>query len=163
MKRIFLTRGFVALVSNKDYRRLSEHKWYAQPNGATIYAIREIRFNGRSTTERMHRVVLGLPIGRHPDVDHRDSDGLNNQRSNLRTCTRLQNTAHRRKQKNGTTSKYKGVSWHTQCEKWVCSLRRHGKFIYLGLFQSEEDAARAYDAAAIKHFGEFALLNFPVT
>ena len=91
------------------------------------------------------------------EVDHRDHNGLNNRSSNLRATTSQQNQANKRKRRN-TTSKYIGVSWHRA--KWLAAIRTNGKSKHLGMFTSEEDAARCYDAA-VKERGEFAVLNFP--
>jgi hypothetical protein len=104
----------------------------------------------------MHNLVL-------PDVkkpDHRDGDGLNNTRANLRSATRSQNAMNRRKQK-GTSSRFKGVSWNKREQKWKVKIMFNCRVINLGSFDSEKAAARTYDAAAKKYFGEFAKLNFP--
>lgn len=108
----------------------------------------------------MHRVILGLKPGDKRQCDHIDGDGLNNQRSNLRVCTIQQNSQSRKKQK-GTTSKYKGVSFDRQHRKWQVSIRVNHKHIHLGRFRSESAAARCYNKAALKYFGEFALTNHP--
>lgn len=106
----------------------------------------------------MHREILGL-MPEDPDVDHRDGEGLNNRRSNLRLVTNSQNNMNSQCRW-GALSKYKGVSWHKRREKWQGRIKLNGKEIYLGYFDNEKKAARAYDEAAKKHFGEFARLNF---
>lgn len=106
----------------------------------------------------MHRLILGLQLGDKRECDHRDGNGLNNQRSNLRVCTRAQNNRSGRKLRGGT-SKYKGVCWHRHRHKWMSYIRLNGKQTFLGYFNLEADAARTYDVAALKYFGEFALTN----
>ena len=95
-------------------------------------------------------------------IDHRDGNGLNNRHTNLRPATDSQNQANKRKPKNGVTPSFKGVFWHGRDMKWAARIRVNGKRKYLGYFHSEVEAARAYDAVALLHFGEFAKLNFPL-
>jgi hypothetical protein len=154
MMEIALRYGGVAVIDDADYPLIADRRWHRSPDG---YAMA----GAWSPTERrmryvlMHRVILGLPDG--VDTDHRDRDRLNNRRSNLRPCNDSQNHANKPK-KPGCTSRFKGVTWHRRCRKWQAVV---GSVQYLGLFQNEEDAARAYDAAALARYGEFALLNFP--
>ncbi len=104
----------------------------------------------------MHQLLL-------PDAtiaDHIDGDGLNNRRSNLRPASEAQNAAHARKGKNNTSG-FKGVDQNGGRSSWRARILVNGKSLYLGRFSTKEEAARAYDAAALVHFGEFAILNFP--
>ena len=106
---------------------------------------------------RMHRVIMGLgPDG--PKVDHKDGNGLNNQRENLRLASTIQNGQNRRPDKRGS-SKYKGVCWKSRRSHWEASIQHNGKRIHLGCFQNELEAARAYDKTALEFFGEFARIN----
>ena len=107
----------------------------------------------------MHREIMQAPDG--VDVDHIDTSNLNNTRQNLRVCTHGQNTANRRKpaHKNGTHSRFKGVTWHKSSERWVAQLRVNYRLVTIGYFKDEREAALAYNEAARKHFGEFARLN----
>lgn len=155
MKEIQLTRGYVALVDDEDFERVNAIKWHAQPNHAGIvYASANIRH----TRLKMHRFILGTHDGLQ--VDHIDGDGLNNRRSNLRECLTIHNNWNTRKWRNGK-SQFKGAWYDKRDEVWRSGIMCNGKKLYLGTFHNELDAARAYDWAASKLFGQFARLNFP--
>ena len=103
----------------------------------------------------MHRVVLpGFEM-----LDHINHDGLDNRRENLRPCTASQNHANQRKRTEHTSSKYKGVHWAKDRNKWRASICVEGRWYKLGAFNTEEEAATVYNAAAQKAFGVFAGLN----
>ena len=158
MKEIPLTQGKVALVDDDDFEWLSQFKWYAVKFGRTFYAVRQApRVNGKQRTIWMHREVLGLKPG-DPRVDHRDGDGLNNQRMNLREATHRQNMMNSRGRSG--SSRFKGVDWDKRAKKWRARISVNGKKKHLGYFIDEEEAARAYDEKAKKIFGEFARVNF---
>lgn len=107
----------------------------------------------------MHREILGLIAG-SPDGDHRDGDGLNNRRNNLRVVTKSQNQMNQQKIRGN--SRFKGVCWDKSRGKWLATIRFERKSYNLGRFNNESDAACAYDKKAQELFGEFARLNFPV-
>ncbi len=166
MREIPLTQGKIALVDDEDYDRLTERSWCAQPSLNTFYAIRCIKVNKKNITIRMHREVLNLGINDKISVDHRDRNGLHNFKSNLRKCTHSQNMQNQRIRKGNKTSKYRGV-WLSKCNRknkiykyWYAGIRFEYKMIHLGSFKYQIDAARAYDEAAKKYFGEFANTNF---
>lgn len=155
-----MSQGRVALVDDEDYNSLIEFTWSAgwYDRAKTFYAQRKSpMLHGQRTSLFMHRVVLGAKRGQQ--VDHRDHDGLNNQRSNLRIATPGQNQANKRKNPDRFSSPHKGVSFNRQQGKWKAQIKTAGISRFLGWFDDEEDAARAYDVAAVEVFGEFALLN----
>ena len=156
MKQIPLTQGKFALVDDEGYKRLSEYSWHAQKQPNAYYACRDIGSPPNRIRLKMHRVIMCAKKGE--DVDHRDCNGLNNQKYNLRRCTRSQNIRYSRKRK-GCTSIFKGVHWHVGADKWQAKIFVDGKAISLGLYFDEVEAAKAYDEAAMKYFGKFARLN----
>ena len=159
VKTIPLTQGQVALVDDADYEWLNKWRWKVMRGYHTFYAMRGVCVaKHKWTSEQMHRLILGLQPGDGRQCDHRDGDGLNNQRANLRVCTRTQNGCSSRKRKFGT-SRHKGVSWHRRDHKWQSYVRVNKIQIHLGYYQTADEAARAYDAAAKEHYGEFALTN----
>jgi hypothetical protein len=158
-REIPLSRGFVARVSPEDYDLLAGMgKWCAKVKRSGVYAVRKHRFPEGWREVQMHRVVMGEPEG---FVDHRNGDGLNNLRDNLRPATpveNMQNSRLSRRNKSG----YKGVSFHRATQKWQAAIRVEGRNYGLGSsFPTPEAAALAYDKAARQHFGAFAALNFP--
>ena len=105
----------------------------------------------------MHRLIANTPA--HLFCDHINHDGLDNRRANIRNCTLKQNNANSRSAKNAS-SKYKGVSWNKLRKKWAAYIKKDYKQLYLGLFENEIEAAKAYDRKAAELFGKFAKLNF---
>lgn len=161
VKRIPLTQGQFTIVNDKDYEWLSRHKWLAVWNKSTqsFYAARySKRVNGRQNYISMAREILGLFRGDKRQADHIDHITLNNQQTNLRICTAIENKRNSLPYKN-CSSKYKGVHKLAN-NKWQAYIRINHKKRHLGLFDNEFDAAKQYDRIAKKHFGEFAFLNF---
>ncbi len=157
MKEIKLTQGQVALVSDEDYESLNRFKWCAEKRSNTFYARRDDWSNGTRRRTYMHREVLGIT---DPMVlcDHKNGDGLHNYRNNLRIATASQNASNKLIDGNGT-SKYKGVYWASWANKWRSEIGSNGSRKKIGYFNSEIEAAKAYNEWAIKLHGDFANLN----
>jgi len=153
-----------ALVDDADYEWLNQHKWYADKGYDTWYAVRVVSLpNGLRRKTYMHRDILGLKYGDKRQGDHRNHNGLHNWRDNLRICNCSQN--HQNMNMNpykNCSSEYKGVSWYKTRQKWAAEIVVKNHKIRLGYFDNEIRAAKAYDQSAVKYFGEFACLNFPI-
>jgi hypothetical protein len=157
MKEIPLSQGMVALVDDEDFEFLNQFKWCTSKPRQTFYAVRAFRRNGIKSTIRMHRVIMGIPDD--VQVDHRDGDGLNNQKCNLRQTDNQHNSKNQRVRTFPKSSKYKGVCFHKASHKWAASIKFNYEKRYLGLHITEALAALAYNKAALELFGEFASLN----
>lgn len=156
-EEIPLTKGFVALVDDDDYERvITAGKWHTHINGRTAYAEHNIqRPSGVRSKITLHTFLTGWPM-----VDHRNGDGLDNRRANLRPATVAENARNSRV-RSSNSSGFHGVGYYKRYGKWSARIRVFGRRIELGYFLTPEEAGRAYDAAAREHFGEFAALNFP--
>lgn len=165
MKEIQLTQGLVALVDDQDFETLNQWEWHAVKSKRTHYAERRMTVDGKKIHVSMHRFLT--KAGSSVLVDHIDHNGLNNQRSNLRACSFAENNAN--KTGHGM-SKYRGVSFKERRVKnkagnvvsyayWAVAIQINGKPKHLGYFKNEDDAALAYNKAAITVYGQFANLN----
>jgi hypothetical protein len=151
MKEIKLTKGKVALVDDSDFEKLNLHKWCTLKGKRTFYAYRRVglREGGNKELILMHIAITGKP----PDglmLDHKDGNGLNYQRYNLRFVTNRQNCQN---QHVPTSSKYPGVCWLKDREKWHARIRITGRVTHLGTYSTEEEAFNAY-RRAVESLGE---------
>lgn len=157
MRKITLTQGREAIVDDEDFEYLNQWRWYAVRKKNHFYAARnEGGIWPKIHIIKMHRAILNPPDNMH--VDHINGDGLDNRRENIRACRPRQNNMNRRMGINNTSG-YKGVSWNKSDKKWQAMIGVNMTVKYLGKFMNKEEAAAAYNNAAIKEFGDFAQLN----
>jgi hypothetical protein len=169
MREIKLTHGHVAMVDDDDFEKINQFRWRVWNVKGQMYAVRSISQRPKTAlTVLMHRVIMNVDES-SIEIDHIDHNGLNNQKLNLRKATRSQNARNKRSLK-GSTSNYLGVFFHdheknklgtivTRKKKWCARIGFDGKSYNLGRYNTEIEAARAYNEAAKKHHGEFANLN----
>jgi hypothetical protein len=143
----------VALVDDEDYERVMEHRWNITDNG---YVHSQIG-GKRGKWVLLHRFVMNASNGK--EIDHKDQNKLNCQKSNLRFCSRSQNLANTVVRKSSVV-KYKGVDFDKRRKLFRASISLGGKYIHLGYFKNPKDAAIAYDNAAKDLYGEFSRPNF---
>lgn len=149
---IAMSGGYDVIVDAADLPLVTQYRWraYAVKSGLQKSSIIYARTGVGKDRVTMHRLLTGFKM-----TDHKDSNGLNNRRSNLRNATAKQNCGNSRKRRVATSSKFKGVAFHKTTGRWVAQAA--GK--YIGLFENEIDAAKAYNRAAKKRWGKFAKLN----
>lgn len=160
MKQIPLTQGKFAIVDDDDYEKLVQFKWHIMvATNNHKYAVRRVKINGKQKAILMHREIMKASDGF--DIDHRNGNGLDNRRFNLRAGTHQQNQSNRKINKN-STSGYKGVVlFHdkNRTKPWRAQITYKGNRFYLGLYATKEEAANAYNQKAVELFGPFAQLN----
>lgn len=152
----------VAIIDEDDALKVFKYDWQAKRNGKdkTTYAVSRRHIGGGSyATVRMHNVVMGEKPGKEPD--HKNGNGLDNRKQNLRFVTGTEQAWNRRAKQNQKSSRFKGVTRHKPSGKWVAQICNNYKVTRIGQFDDEEDAARAYDEAARKTRGDLATFNFP--
>ncbi len=158
-RRIYLGQSQWTILDVEDYYKFANIGWALGGYKKNFYAVGGIKNkNGEFELVRLHRVIMNPP--KRQVVDHRNSNGLDNRRENLRIATHGQNVCNKIKTRRKTSSKFIGVSFDKRSGLWVAYVGHLRKKIFLGYFKNEIDAAHAYDAAAPKYHGEFARLNF---
>ncbi len=161
MRAIPLTKGHEAIVDDEDFERFGHLKWFAQERliAGRLYVMagrNSPRIPGeRRRTLLLHREIMGALPGQ--EVDHRDGNPLHCWRANMRLCTRVQNVINTPRRT--PEGKYRGVRRNPRGGSWIAAITTSRKGIYLGSFATPELAAAAYNAAALREFGEFAVLN----
>lgn len=151
-----LTKGMFALVDEEDYQELSRYSWVYAWQG---YAFRKAPVGEVPKQIRMHRQIIGVTDPKVL-VDHRHGNGLDNRRKELRVATLIQNNRNNQG-RSVRKGPFKGVCPSGRISKpWIARITVNSKTLNLGRFTLSQEAARAYDRAAITHFGEFARLNF---
>lgn len=159
VREVPLTQGKVALVDEADWEQVCQYRWTAYQRGSTWYAKRDYQLNAKRYSQPLHRFILNTDA---PRVDHKNRDGLDCRRENLRPATHGQNMTNS-KMSVRNTSGYRGVtrSRHDWPRPWQAKIKKDQKTRYLGVFATAIEAAQAYDEAARVTHGEFAVLNFP--
>lgn len=161
VREIPLTKGLLAFVDEADHAWLSQWNWHAHHSGRHIYAARNAtvaeREAGSVSIIYMHSVICPAPAGLV--TDHENGHSVDNRRANLRVATYVQNSVNTRVSRGAL--EFRGVYIAKPSGRYVARIRRKGLVKSLGTYTTVEEAARAYDAAAIEMHGEFARLNFP--
>lgn len=159
-RTIPLTQGQVALVDATDYEWLLQWNWYALRDGRTFYAVRNGKYkNGkRERSTHMHRFILGLEPGDKGEVDHINGNGCDNRRSNLRICAHRENSRNMRLRVD-SKSGFKGVNYFKPQNRWMARIGVGNKRVFLGYYDTPEDAHVAYCAAAKEYHREFAWIG----
>ncbi len=157
-RRIYLGENKFTIVDPHDFYRFNYFNWCPKENGPRTYAVRLISApHNRTRILSLHREIMKAP----PTllVDHRNRNGLDNRRDNLRLATHSQNQCNKGKSRSNSSSQFIGVYFEKRSSRWVAKIVLHGKRIWLGRFKDELDAAKAYDKAAKKYHKDFARLN----
>lgn len=153
-RTVHYDKGYASIVDDEDFELVSAYLWQAKVHGQTVYARGIIDANANKSAY-MHRLIMGISDPRIK-IDHKDGNGLNNSRGNLRIATHSQNMKNRKLNQKKET-KYKGV---TKCKGgYYARITVDRKVISLGRFTTQEHAANTYNKSAIFNFGEYALLN----
>lgn len=146
MMEIELTQGYVAIIDDEDYEKVSKYKWHVEKKaGNKRYAKHVYREDNKAKTLRMHTLIMGEPP-RGMVVDHISGDGLDNRRSNLRIISRRENSSNRHIRKR-SNSQYQGVFHDKRIDRYRARVRVNGKLRVIGSFEREVDAHKAYDGA----------------
>lgn len=158
MAEIITSKGHAILVDDEDLVMLSAYTWYVNDDGYAATNVPHPLNPETKTILLMHRLIIGVGFGDGKIIDHENRNRIDNRRKNIRFCTSYENMQNRGKQINNTSG-YKGVSLNKRLGSWEASIGHEGADIYLGVFRKAEEAAHAYNKAAISLFGDFAVLN----
>ena len=145
------------IIDDEDFERVTVHKWYVVKTGYIMRSYSLGYFDGKQKhkTVALHRFIMGFPEGK--EIDHIDRDKLNNSKKNLRIVTRSQNNMNR--DKTPHSSRFKGVCHRSRANRWEANIKINRKRVYIGLYETEIEAALAYNQKAIELHGEYARLN----
>jgi len=157
IKRIPLTQGKEAIIDIEDWKLVKDYKWCVRKDHSTFYAYTGASKKRNHKNIQMHRLLMS--VTKDKQVDHINHNGLDNRKSNLRVCSHSQNQQNKEPQKN-VSSRYKGVVAVKNKKKWIAQIRINNKLNYLGYFDNEIEAAKAYDRASLKFHKEYGYLNF---
>lgn len=157
MIKIKLTKNQFTIISNKDHKRVSKYKWFCSKQRKCFYA-RRTNYPDKKVIY-LHRFIMRV-LNKKIQIDHKDGNGLNNTRKNLRLCTSGQNAMNKSITLGiSKTSKFKGVQLNLRNMRWISVINFNRKLIHLGTFDSQKEAAIKYDKSAVKYFGKFAKTN----
>jgi hypothetical protein len=154
MKKIKLTKGECALVDDDDFEKINQWKWSLNDD-IQKYPVRRQKIDGKYKKVWLHRFIMETP--NNMECDHINRNTLDNRKSNLRNCTRSENQRNTLYKKNKCG--FRGVSFKNKINKWQAEIQLDNKQIYLGVFESPELAAKAYNIAANKYHANFKTLN----
>ena len=154
--RLELTGGHYTTIDLADLPLVAGYRWYRSSRG---YVVATLRRNGDKKTIHFHRIITGCNEV-NKSVDHINGDKFLNRKQNLRVCSNQENSWNQRRVLSNQSG-YKGVSLRKDTGKYRAKIKATGRIMRLGNYDTPEAAARAYDAAALEHIGEFARLNFP--
>ena len=144
----------VTLVDDEDFERVDQFKWHVGKDKNIYYAKRNIAISEeKHTLQKLHRFIINITDPKI-QIDHKNGDSLDNRKENLRLATGQENSRNRKK-RNDNTSGYKGVSWNRERQKFVASIKFNSKILFLGYFDTAEEASSVYETKALKEFGEF--------
>lgn len=141
------------IIDDEDAERVLKYKWHVGKFSEKFYAMRLVKEKDKTTSDRLHRFIMNYP---NSFVDHINNNSLDNRKQNLRICNMAENCRNQKRHKDNISG-YKGVDFSNN--KWKARIRFNYKSIYLGYYETKEQAAIAYNIAALKYFGEFAQLN----
>jgi hypothetical protein len=159
-RRIKLTRGKYAIVDVEDFERLNKYKWHCTHCGYAKTAVPNKSDKGpRQIPVSMHKLICPAPDGMI--IDHINRNSLDNRKANLRAATQKQNVWNRKFKRTKGRTRYNGIRWDKNKEKWQVRLTINGRRESFGYYADEIEAAKAFDRVAKKYRGEYAFLNFP--